>query len=1312
MHLKIAFKINIETKKVNKHLTHFLFTLVARNHTNNPYEINWNLLIIKPDAQDKIFLRMIKFDGHAHTTSFEELKEKSILTSFMENDESYRELLNNFIIIKFAYNTNNVYNILKNGIKLSDSRQIYRYLGHSNSKLREDDGKTCILMPADSNTKVYDFIESFSPELNKITKVEKQAKRIAQLFSRFNRYVKLSTSEYRLINDVQNENYIFTDGCGFMSTAFAEQVKFRMKLDYIPSVCQIRYRGFKGVLMHVPEVEKVKIHFRESMKKFETEISNLDIFGIVDFSKSFKPAYLNTQTIMLLESVGVSERILRIKQKDFYEMLNSLSSNIHAAIQYLSCFGHSDLLESVQKNRGIEKSIETQLSAFRKKEIDKMYENRRGNKIKYKTRILVQQSRLVFGVCDPYGILNENECYFNPTLLKDDKEKFENSDTILVTRNPCYAPGDIRKLKLANRKRNVYYSHLYDCIVFSVKGERSIADQMSGGDLDGDQFMVIWDVDLIPREIVNPVSYNLGDSKNYQEFEPKYSLGNIIQSSAAHTKKNISIESNTKNSSKVEARSLSPMPTSIKSRNMDSKVKIINYPVNFSCCDETFSSSMKNIENIIQSHLNNYHPTEEFIFKCSKCPYENPKYRGLCGHYGSHQKNESGKASLPSSLSSNENFDSASVSKTIDYPIEFTCCDIIFNDKTKSKEKTILEHFEQKHGTTVNFRCTSCKQEFDSLKGVSIHFPKCKGFDQKKTTENTNKKDISKNKEEIFHRNENIDAGSNLEKANSKSNMKLNLDTPKTRTKQNSSVDINNYSTLSSNENLLKNFNSASVSKTIDYPIEFTCCDIIFNDKTKSKEKTILEHFEQKHGTTVNFRCTSCKQEFDSLKGVSIHFPKCKGFDQKKTTENTNRKDNTNENIEDLDKHNNKLSSNLDADACQILIENHQSVTIYFPINFKCICGEVYHKGKNLEKRIIDHFNEMHEKINYTYCCKRCLMEFATCTSASSHYGTCKKELEIKLNTRSEILNETEKSVQSDGLLFITFPTNFNCSCGETFPTNKSNSEKVLLEHFQNEKRHKNSNYCFQCNKCSKIFNTHEKVSEHFNRCKNDLKMPAAKLNAPSCDLQKEIVKNVSIYSIFYPINFTCDCGTIFGSGRKRKKEAILQHYRDDHPTLTYNFKCSKCDHEFLNYDDVEQHYQLIHSIQEKTPVIKDETNSKDSYNNKNSNAMKISNERKNEIRDNLIKYFSEYDSCMVGNLDSLFMKFAAIKGPECDECVKLNKYLSTALDMPLENLTDIAELRKRAQIVEEENNRPYLQKYKAWIEIKDVTEKFVNKNC
>ena len=40
---------------------------------------------------------------------------------------------------------------------------------------------------------------------------------------------------------------------------------------------------------------------------------------------------------------------------------------------------------------------------------------------------------------------------------------------VLVTRNPCTHPGDIRQLRCVNKPE---LSHLYNVIVFSSKGDR------------------------------------------------------------------------------------------------------------------------------------------------------------------------------------------------------------------------------------------------------------------------------------------------------------------------------------------------------------------------------------------------------------------------------------------------------------------------------------------------------------------------------------------------------------------------------------------------------------------------------------------------------------------------------------------------------------------------------------------------------------------------------------------------------------------------------------------------------------------------
>ena len=65
---------------------------------------------------------------------------------------------------------------------------------------------------------------------------------------------------------------------------------------------------------------------------------------------------------------------------------------------------------------------------------------------------------------------------------------------LLVTRNPCLNPGDLRLLKGVDHPQ---LRHLYNVVVFSSKGERPTCNKMSGGDLDGDVYFVSWDEDLI-----------------------------------------------------------------------------------------------------------------------------------------------------------------------------------------------------------------------------------------------------------------------------------------------------------------------------------------------------------------------------------------------------------------------------------------------------------------------------------------------------------------------------------------------------------------------------------------------------------------------------------------------------------------------------------------------------------------------------------------------------------------------------------------------------------------------------------------------
>lgn len=172
---------------------------------------------------------------------------------------------------------------LRAGITLNDVH--YNFYGHSNSQLKS---RSCFLMAA-SKEEISKKTEALG-DFSKMKTVGKKAKRIGLLFSSAATVMTIDPDRCEDIPDVESDDYIFTDGCGLIAPKLANDLARRTRIlfrdaRYTPSVFQIRYRGYKGVVTVDPRMAKQKalLKLRKSMKKFNGGEDHS--FAVVEYSK-------------------------------------------------------------------------------------------------------------------------------------------------------------------------------------------------------------------------------------------------------------------------------------------------------------------------------------------------------------------------------------------------------------------------------------------------------------------------------------------------------------------------------------------------------------------------------------------------------------------------------------------------------------------------------------------------------------------------------------------------------------------------------------------------------------------------------------------------------------------------------------------------------------------------------------------------------------------------------------------------------------------------------------------------------------------
>ncbi|EPE27935.1 P-loop containing nucleoside triphosphate hydrolase [Glarea lozoyensis ATCC 20868] len=396
--------------------------------------------------------------------------------------------------------------LLRSGIQLNNIH--YNFYGHSNSQLKS---RTCFLYAAPP-PEISKLVESLG-DFTKMKTVAKKSKRIGLLFSVAKAAMTLNPSRCQDIPDIEAQDYVFTDGCGLISKHLARELSRVLRVAfrntrYTPSVFQIRYRGYKGVLMLDPGMEKQTwVKFRKSMKKFHGGDDHS--FSVVEYSKPYGFGNLNDEVVLLLHSLGIPESTLLQKQAEHLKFLSDATKDSRSAFRFLTYTNKPELAEKVLID-GFE-TVQPTLTKLVNSEYDRMI-NKRDEQ---RCRILIPKSRLLFGICDAWGVLKEGECAVKVTMDGDGQPYTLKGMDVLVTRNPCLHPGDLQKFKAVERDE---LAHLVDCIVFPTRGARPAADLMSGGDLDGDTFFVCWDSDLIPEKVSEAAQYPGG--KEAVSFKP------------------------------------------------------------------------------------------------------------------------------------------------------------------------------------------------------------------------------------------------------------------------------------------------------------------------------------------------------------------------------------------------------------------------------------------------------------------------------------------------------------------------------------------------------------------------------------------------------------------------------------------------------------------------------------------------------------------------------------------------------------------------------------------------------------------------
>ncbi|KAI0420341.1 RNA dependent RNA polymerase-domain-containing protein [Xylaria grammica] len=382
--------------------------------------------------------------------------------------------------------------ILDDGFPIAG--RLYKFLGFSHSSLRSH-AVWFMAGFVDDNKQLRSYATVIL-ELGDFRGIRSPARWIGQAFSETPIAVDLKELNTRIekIPDVKSQDgtRVFSDGVGTISSELLDAVLDRMSQTSRTATClQIRWAGAKGMLSLDSTLKGSVMRVRDSMLKFDSpDTQNLEI---CDAANKPIPLVLNRQMIKILEDMRTPESWFFKLQNRELSRLRKITAITENTVIFLKRQKIAEQMGFSQFIRRLHKlGFDYKKDAFLCSVVEAVV-LREVRLLKHKSRIPVEHGVTLFGVMDEFGYLGDEEVFI--TFDKQQGGSYPNLENrlVIVTRSPALHPGDIQLRTAVVPPRGHPLRSLSNCIVFSQKGKRDLPSQLSGGDLDGDIYNVIWD---------------------------------------------------------------------------------------------------------------------------------------------------------------------------------------------------------------------------------------------------------------------------------------------------------------------------------------------------------------------------------------------------------------------------------------------------------------------------------------------------------------------------------------------------------------------------------------------------------------------------------------------------------------------------------------------------------------------------------------------------------------------------------------------------------------------------------------------------